>query len=339
VRAIVVGPVAAWSVADVWRGWCRGLRDCGVTTMPFSMTDRFLYFQDAVMLDSAGEVTKQMEKQEAMTAATYGLLASAYDFQPDVVFIVHGANVDPSVVAKLRCPVVLVLTESPYEDDIQSVFAMTCEPAMILLNDPTHQAVFDQIAPSFYVPHAYDPDVHHPGPSDFKADCVFVATGFPNRVEWLERVDWTGIDLVLGGEWALLDESVLRRYVAHQDDLSKCVDNDTTADWYRGSKTGFNVYRYEMQGPNSKPEGWAIGPREVEMAACRLWFPRQSRGESDEVLPMLPSFDQPEELGDLIRWGIAHPDECDRAINEAFTAVEDRTFQSHAMRALARLSL
>ena len=41
----------------------------------------------------------------------------------------------------------------------------------------------------------------------------------------------------------------------------------------------------------------AMGPREIEMAACRLFFLRDPRPECDEVFPMLPAFDGPEDAG------------------------------------------
>jgi len=119
--------------------------------------------------------------------------------------------------------------------------------------------------------------------------------------------------------------------------MQDCLTNDETADVYRGAKAGFNVYRYEATGEYSKADGWAIGPREVEMPACGLWFARQSRPESDELFPMLPTFTEPGELGDLLRWAIAHPDERQEAAAKAAEAVADRTFANNAGRALARL--
>ena len=125
-------------------------------------------------------------------------------------------------------------------------------------------------------------------------------------------------------------------YVVHGD-LAGCVDNSITAEMYRRAAAGFNVYRYTADGEHSKAEGWAAGPREVEMAACGLWFCRQPRPESDELFPMLPTFDGPGELGDLLRWALAHPDETQRAAQAASAAVADRTFTNHARRALAHL--
>lgn len=337
-RALVVGPVAAWSVADVFHGWCQGLQACGVHVYPMALTDRYLFYERAVVLGDDREVVKAMTKQEAMTAASQHILAACEEFAPDVVFVVHGANVDPKVLAKIRRRKVLVLTECPYEDETQAGFALIAEPDLILLNDPTHQAVFDQIAPSFYVPHAYDPDVHHPGGSVTR-DCCFVGTGFHNRVQWLERVDWAGIDFVLAGEWGLLEPGhPLHRFLLHPDDPRECLDNPQTADLYRSTAAGFNVYRYEQQGEMSKAEGWAVNPREVEMLACGLWFARQSRPESDDLFgDLLPAYSEPEELGDLIRWAIAHPSHREAAARSAFARIEDRTFSNHASRALARL--
>jgi hypothetical protein len=331
--------VAAWSVHDVWRGWCRGLQECGIKVMPFSMSDRFIYYEGAVVTDDDGNVVKQMDRLEAMEAASRHILAAAYEFQPDVVFVVHGANVDPAALRHLRCPLVLVLTESPYEDQMQSAFANASHPDLILLNDPTHQGTFNDIAPTFYAPHAYDPKVHYPGCDSRSNRVPFIATLFPNRVEWLEQVDWTDIDLALAGECTLVAESVLRRYVMHQDDLQECLSNDETADLYRSSAAGFNVYRYEQQGEHSKADGWAIGPREVEMPMCGLWMARQPRPEGDELFPMLPTFTEPGELGDLLRWAIAHPEERQAAADLAAQAVADRTFANNAKRALARLDI
>jgi spore maturation protein CgeB len=338
VRALVVGPAAKFSTHDVWQGWCRGLAANGVEVVPFELSDRLNFLETAKITDDDGAVLKQLTEAQARSLASFDLLAFAYRYQPDVAFIVHGAHVDWNVLAELRCRVVMVLTESPYEDDAQAAMCQAVEPDLILLNDPTHLGVFGQIAPAYYSPHAYDPDRHHPGMSTYKSDAVFVGTGFPERCEWLLRVDWDGIDLTLAGDWYRLKDTPLRAAVLHGDDMQACADNAQTAELYRGAKAGFNIYRHDaIHGEHSHGDGWAVGPREVEMAACGLWMARQSRPESDDLFPMLPTFSEPEELGDLIRWAIAHPDERRNAADAARAAIADRTFQANAGRALARL--
>jgi hypothetical protein len=112
-------------------------------------------------------------------------------------------------------------------------------------------------------------------------------------------------------------------------------DNDETANIYRGTKASFNLYRLETNGNlNDTADGWAMGPREIELAACGTWFARQSRPESDATFPMLPTFASPEELGDQLRWALANPELRHNAAELACRAVADRTFPNNARRLL-----
>ncbi len=348
-RAMVVGPMADWSTADVAVGWVEGLEACGVRTSYFDLLARVTYYTAATINDlETGEPVKVMEPEEVRRAATLSLLSEVYRFDPDLVVVIHGTHVWPPFISELRCKVVLVLTECPYEDEAQTVYAGACRPDLILLNDPLHQGVFAQIAPSFYVPHAYRPEVHHPGRSDRKSDVCFIGTGFPNRVELFEAVDWSGVDLALGGMWALCaPDSPLRDHLIDGRPvtgeggapLGECVDNDDTADWYRGTRIGVNLYRGGVTGEHSRDDGYAIGPREVELAACQTMFLRDPRPESDELFPFLPSFDGPDELGALIREWLPRDDERRALARRAAAAVADRTFANHAGRLLRRLGL
>lgn len=336
-RAMVVGPIADWSTADVARGWTRGLGEIGVETRFFNLGDRFTYYRSAILHDEDTRApVKQMSHAEAGEAASLGLMASVYRYDPDVVFIVHGTHVWPPLLRELRCKVVLVLTESPYEDEAQARFAAQCDPDMILINDPVNGSVFEQWAPTFYIPHAFDPLVHYAGSSDHKSDACFIGTGFGNRMELFRDTDWDGIDLALGGLWMFADDSPMRSFLV---DDGGCMDNSVTADWYRGTKVGINTYRKGTTGENDTDDGYAIGPREVELAACQTFFVRESRPESDELFPFLPTYDGPEELGDLVRFWLPREDERRRLGRQARAAIADRSFANHARRALARLDI
>lgn len=331
-RAIVVDPVHAWSTADVAHGWTAGLRECGVQTGTFNTGAQTAWFGHA---EVEGEY---LDRERVRAAVGLNLLGTVYECDPDVVVIVHGANVDYAAIAAIRCPVVLVLTECPYEQEGQALAAVEMAPDMILVNDPLGADVFAGIAPTHYVSHAYDPKVHYPTDAAPSLDACFVGTGFASRVEFLERVDWTGIHLGLGGLWNHIDDSPLYRYLLHPDDAAECVDNVVTADIYRSSATAFNIYRTDSYGA-STADGWAIGPREVELAACGTWMARQPRGEGDGLFPMLPTFTDPGELGDLIRWALAHPDKRRSAAESARAVITDRTFANHAAATLRRLGI
>lgn len=78
-----------------------------------------------------------------------------------------------------------------------------------------------------------------------------------------------------------------------------------------------------------------MGPREVEMAACGLFFLRDPRPESDEVLgKILPSFSSPEEASSLLRTTLKFGELRERDAQRAYEAVAARTFGNNARAAL-----
>ncbi len=77
-----------------------------------------------------------------------------------------------------------------------------------------------------------------------------------------------------------------------------------------------------------------MGPREVELAACGAFFLRNPRGEGDELFPMLPTFTQPDEFSELLRWWLTHDAARTDAAIRAQAAIVDRTFANTAARLL-----
>jgi hypothetical protein len=338
-RALVVNPGPNFSVADVARGWARGLADLGVQVRTFELDKLLDYFAYAYT-DRNGEIVKAHTETEAIQLAAGQIKAACYDWWPDLVIVVSGFFMYPQLVDIMRDRhrhVVLLCTESPYEDEAQLQKAAWYDG--VVLNDPTNLDAFAEVCdgPALYAPHAYDPAVHYRAPAKHHADVSWIGTCYPSRAAFLEQVDWSGLDVSFGGNFKDAPESLLR-FVGHEPE--ECVDNDVTAEVYRGSLASFNIYRAETNGQLSdSADGWAIGPREVEMARCGLWFARQSRPESDEVFPMLPTFSDPQELGDQLRWAIANPEARMMAVERAFAAVEDRTFPNNARALLQALGL
>jgi hypothetical protein len=190
------------------------------------------------------------------------------------------------------------------------------------------------------MPHAYRPEIHHPrrGPvnPELAADLTFIGTAFKSRIEFFERMDFTGVDFLLGGSYwdeDLDKDSPLRKYLSQE---AACVDNTETAELYRHAKCGINFYRRESEDDHTG-EGWAMGPREIEMAASELFFLRDPRPETDEVLPMLPSFAGPEDAAEQLRWWLAHDSERESAAKAARAAIAGRTFAGNARKLLRAL--
>jgi hypothetical protein len=125
--------------------------------------------------------------------------------------------------------------------------------------------------------------------------------------------------------------------VAHRRDW--CLDNDQTADLYRSTRTSLNLYRREHEDrEHSCADGWAIGPREVELAACGTFFLRDSRPEGNALFPWLPVFTEPAEVRPLLDWWLAHDAERERVTARARDAIQHRTFGNNAKWLLQHLT-
>jgi hypothetical protein len=151
-------------------------------------------------------------------------------------------------------------------------------------------------------------------------------------MQFMEKVNWSGLDLKIGGMWkALGDESPILPSLIH--DRATCLDNVETIDLYRSSKMSFNLYRKEHTAVEGW-DGWAMGPREVELAATETFFLREPRPEGDALFPMLPTFEEPDELGDKLRYWLPRESARKQAAQQAREAIADRTFQKATARLL-----
>ena len=340
-RVLVVAPGPDFSVSDVYRGWAEGFASIGCETRLFEL-DRLLdWYSGAHIKTLDDEWIRPYDNEQAKRLAAGHIKSECYTFWPDVVVVISGFYMYEMLVEILGNrghKLALVCTESPYEDDAQLIKANWGFDA-VALNDPTNLEVFSESFKdaAIYTPHCYRPAVHYPGPSTHKSDVAFVGTGFPSRQAFMNRVDWAGIDLALAGNWQNVSK-FLTSCVIH--DIEDCLDNADTAEVYRGTQASFNLYRTETNGGLlDAHNGWAMGPREVELAACGTWFARQSRPESNQVLSMLPTFNSPEELGEQLRWALANPDQRQIAAERARAAVANRTFPNNAKRLLQALGV
>lgn len=337
-KILAAHPGPSFSVHDVYAGWVEALRQLGHQVAEFNLSSR-LTFYDAALLEAGGQTHKALTAEQAQELAVNGLYAALYKTRPEVLLLVSAFFYPAELLDLARSygtRVVVLHTESPYEDGRQLKIARHAD--LNLINDPTNLAQFEATAPSVYVPHSYRPSVHRPGPAVDKlaADLAFVGTGYASRIAFLEAMDLTGLDVLLAGNWQQLDEaSPLRAAVAHEPD--ECLDNEQTAQVYRSAAVGLNLYRREAETAELSA-GWAMGPREVEMAACGMFFLRDARPESDELLAMLPTFAGPDDAGEQLRYWLARPAERRDRAAAAREAIADRTFTHRAAEMVRLLS-
>ena len=342
-RWLIVHPGPSFSVADVHNGWAEALRGLGEHVAEYEL-DRRITFYDSVLMaedinDEQGRtaVRKALTREQAIELGVNGVLSACYQMWPDVVLFISAFFTPPWVLETIRArrhKIVMLFTETPYQTGQQLEMAKYAD--LSLVNDPTGIGEYEAASGrAAYMPHAYRPSVHYPGRSRKRWDLAFVGTGFPTRVEFFEGMNLDGLDVRLAGPWLdVPPDSPLRDWTSPVQ--YGCVDNDETARIYRQARTGINFYRRESEDDHAG-EGWACGPREIELAACGLWFTRDPRPESDELFPMLPSFTSPGEAADQIRWALDRPRQRGEAARKAREAIKDRTFTSHARKLLAML--
>ena len=341
-RVMLVQPGVAFSVADVHRGWVKALRQLGHTVVDFNFDDRLAFYSQVHLRDQdTGEFGKALDARGAATIAAKGIEIAAFEFWPDLIIVTSGFYIPEQLYEVLQArgmKVVLHHLEAPYED--AAVIKKAGAVHAVMVNDPTNLELFRAVNPkTWYMPHAYDPDVHRPGPAvpDAASDFCFVGTGFPSRAEFFEQVDWGTTDVALAGNWRGLDrDSKLRKYLAH--DINAGCDNTDAVDLYRSTKVSANLYRREAVLPGGEG-GWAMGPREVELAACGTFFLREPRGEGDEALSMLPTFYSPEEFQSLLHHYLARPELRTDLARQARRAVAGRLFLTNALELLRLLGL
>ena len=313
---MVVRPGPSFSVADVCRGWTRAFGEFGVEVGDLNYDDIFDFYVRARLQLDADDSHKRKRHVQAMTiddamhAASRQILAQAFKFWPDVVFIVSGFWVPTEVCDVLRArgmTVVLLCTESPYQDDQQYVMAGHCD--IVLLNDPTNLERFQAVHPNVrYVPHAYDPAVHHPGPAGTRTRMRFCVRGdrlpVPRPVLRAGRLD--GHRRQTGGPVGVRrrpdprtvrDPSAPRMFLQRRHRpalpvLPKC--RRTCIGRKRTSRTSSTAGRWAPAKSSS--------PRPAR-SSCGNRAARATRSS-----PCCPTFTEPDEFGDLLRFYLERED-------------------------------
>lgn len=336
-RILGCEPGPSFSVLDMHLGWMRALKNAGHDVQSVNLGDRLDSLAGS-HVKKKGRWVKTFPDIGVVKIVSKTFQGDVLEFAPDVVFLTSCFFVPMDTLDLFRnrgIKVVIAHSEAPYEQDAQVDRAQHAD--VNLVNDTVGLDLYPR---AVYQPHCYDPAVHYKRPiksPDHVSDFCFVGTAYPSRIEFLEAVDWSGVDVCLAGNWnRLTKDSPLRKYVAH--DIADCLDNDDAVDLYAATKVSANLYRTEAQRP-ALSEGWSMGPRELELAACGVPFVRDGRrtGEADEVLSMLPTFTTPQEFGDELRGLLASDLQRDLIVDAAYDAIKDRTFDAAAARLLTLL--
>jgi spore maturation protein CgeB len=318
-----------FSTSDVFDGLCAGLTMNDVEVVPFQW-ERPLQTLGAIVGGAIGAGVVKPEKAEKVRQFTSWLAAAdaisiAVDSEVDAVLVVNGILFPADraqVMHKLNIPVACYGTEAPYFLDKEQEIAPFY--SHWFTNERRCVGMFGDV-PTFYLPHAYNPEVHVPGPvhSEKACDVVFIGGGYPERKTLLNGVDWRGISLATRGTLWHLD-LVAERNATDIGRASRysegAIPNTETAAWHRSAAISLNLHRrmtYVETGATI-PAGTAesLGPRAYEIPAVggfmlcdderpELW---DVYGESAATFRAWNSAD----LERQIRYWLSHPNERER---------------------------
>jgi hypothetical protein len=332
-RIILCHPGSSFSTADVATGLKAGLEANGVDVLLYPLDKALQLF--GAFIDAAIDQDVMTEPVDGNFMASAELIAAAVHAEPDAVIAVSGGNLHGVRVIQLRelaaqrkhpFPVAVYCTESPYFPEIP----MARRYDLIFTNERASVPMFEQHGcTAFYLPHAYNPEVHTPGLAEPDKACqlYFVGTGFEERKALFDSADWSGITFVRHGFLWNPDEAA---ELLRPKDVTP---NEDVVRWYRSATVNLNHHRtttvYGSGGHIEPGAAMSLGPRAYEIAACRgFQLCDDSRPELDDVFAgTVPTY----KLGDSAdlerqaRYWLAHDGR-----REALRDVQHDAVQGHS---------
>jgi spore maturation protein CgeB len=341
-RVYVVHPGANWATSDVYDGLCAGLRAHSVEVYE-GRVDTILNWYDLAL--ASGVQTGVFDLTKLSTGMfNKQRMASAHitqhilDVWPDLVIVVSGHNYhvrDVQALRKVGMKVACVLTEAPYFIDLELILAQIY--GIVFTNERRCVERFRAVpnVTAHYLPHAWNPEVHAPGPPDpdKRCDAFFVGSWFEERRKLLLGADWTGLNFV----WKGHDMGEEPRDI---------VPNAEASAWYRSAAISLNMHRTTTSngsGSHIRPEdAESLNPRAYEIAACGAFqLMDDARPEARDVFGESLATYRAGDSADLskqVRWWLERPDMRADYAAAQHAAILPHTWTARAGRILEVLS-
>jgi len=276
VRILLTYPGPKYSTYDVARGYDQALRRLGHDVHAFDHHGWLRFYDVTLALWQQHDPDIDLPLTATRVLAAEHVVIEAVQVVPDVVLIVTALGMHRrafDLMGKLGLPTAVILTESPYEDAVQTKVLQKGHVDLAFTNERSSVDRLEQESGvrTAYLPHAYDAARHYPrevGP-EHESDLFFWGTLWPKRIELLDQVEQAFKGATVGGIWP---------YASNRDEAERSVqniiDNTEMPLWYSGTKIALNHHRefctLDDDGEVYLDYGEAesIGPRAYEIAAC-----------------------------------------------------------------------
>ena len=338
-RILLTYPGSAFSTYDVAAGYERALKKAGHEVSVFNYHDQLTFYQESLKYWVTENPNFEPHPNMFLVMASERLVIDVVDFVPDIVLIVSGFALHRrayDLIHNLCIPIVLLLTESPYQDKDQAIIIEKGHVKLAFTNDKS--SVENLPGLRVYLPHSFDPTVHFPFEvgDQYKTDVFFHGTLWPERRELLAGLSETEGITIGGFDPCHLNAALAR--TAHKD----IIDNADLARWYNGTKIAINHHRTfvgtDGDGGHRHINGgaWSLGPRAYEIAACGVFqLCDDTRPELKEVFgDTVAIYSDRADLEDKISYYLGHESERKDMAQGAFNKLLKCSFDARAKRIL-----
>lgn len=357
-RILLCHPGHSFSTSDVYDGLKVGLEAAGAEVVEFRWGNILRTLNGLVMGGVASEAITPEQGQHLYGFVSFlsaaDIVSTAVEQEVDAALVVNGLLLPPNRAAILSkiVPIGCYGTEAPYFLEAERAIA----PAYTHWFTQERRSVpffADLLAPerSHYLPMAYNPEVHVPGPAspDHACDVVFVGGGYPERRALLDGADWTGVNFVRKGTlWDIdLDEERAKGIQPGQGSkYSKgAIPNTETTLWHQNALISLNLHRHmtyvETGGSIDPSTAESLGPRAYEIPAVGgFMLCDDERPELLDVYGDAAATFKAGDSADLRRqvdYWLSHPDQRDRQRQAQAEAVAPHTWTARARTVLETL--
>lgn len=267
-KILFVWSAAEFSTFDVARGYSNALKRMGHEVFDFRTYARIKYHALALGNDPVDKEAKD-NVPLALRLASEGMVVEALRYRVDLVVAICGMGLHPDgleLLTRAGFPIALYFTEAPYDDKFHITYAQHI--GHVFTNDRWSARAHGW----GYLAHAYDPEIHRPRRSKKSVDVLVIGTGWKERQQLLEGVDWTGINLQIRGWWMGIKKGTpLWPYYK-----AGPVDNERSAKLYSTAKVCINQHRFHADAES-------LNPRAMELAACGALQVSDWRAEAADV--------------------------------------------------------
>lgn len=337
-RILIAYPGHSHCTIDVASGYNKALRALGHEVSVFNYHSFLAFYKEALEYWRERNPAFDPNPNAYMVLASERVIVDVVDFVPDVVLIVSGFALNRrayELIHRLRVPMALLLTESPYADEVQRLICENGHIAVAFTNDKCSLPILPGNV--HYLPHSFDPERHYPQEvnSKYQTDVYFHGTLWPER----ERL-FSVIEEVLPR--AVTKARGIEPYATSTEDIEAALanyeDNDELARYYCGTKIALNHHRTfvgimadgDHRHIDVTPH--SLGPRAYEIAACGAFqLCDDTRPELDEVFgDSVAAYHGRADLGEHLRYWLDHPAERQARAAESLRRVQDCTFEKRA---------